>query len=150
MKAVIQRCKNASVIVEGNIVGKIANGLLVLLGVYEADTKDMAELLSKKVAALRIFSDSENKMNLSVGDIGGSILVVSNFTLCADTKKGNRPSFTLAMEPNGANNMYEYFCDCLNGYGIPVEKGQFGADMEVNMCGDGPITIVLDTDTWKR
>jgi D-tyrosyl-tRNA(Tyr) deacylase len=150
MKAVIQRCIKASVVADGNPAGSIENGLLVLVGVSENDTEAEAELLAKKVSALRIFSDENDKMNLSVFDVNGKVLAVSNFTLCADTKKGNRPSYTLAMEPNEANRLYEKFCDYIVANGVSVEKGVFGADMQISMIGDGPITIVLDTDTWSK
>ena len=150
MKAVIQRCLSASVIADGVPAGSIQNGLLILLGVNEKDTLYEAELLANKVSALRIFTDENDKMNLSVSDVKGSILAVSNFTLCADTKKGNRPSFIAAMEPVEANNLYEKFCQKIVDNGIPVEKGVFGADMQVSMVGDGPITIVLDTDIWSK
>lgn len=150
MKAVIQRCIKASVVADGNPAGSIENGLLVLVGVSENDTEAEAELLAKKVSALRIFSDENDKMNLSVFDVNGKVLAVSNFTLCADTKKGNRPSYTLAMEPNEANRLYERFCDYIVANGVLVEKGVFGADMQISMIGDGPITIVLDTDTWSK
>ena len=150
MKAVIQRCKSALVTVEGNVAGKIDKGILVLLGVYENDTNECAEILAKKTANLRIFNDEEDKMNLSVTDVKGSALVVSNFTLCADAKKGTRPSYSHAMKPDLANSMYEYFCKCLSEYNIPIEKGVFGAEMQVDMCGDGPVTIVLDTDIWVK
>lgn len=150
MKAVIQRVVSSSVVADGQPAGSIEKGLLVLLGVTQEDTEKEAELLAKKVAALRIFTDENDKMNLSVLDVGGSVLVVSNFTLCADTKKGNRPSFTFAMEPNMANQLYEKFCDCIEVENIPVQKGVFGAEMQVSMVGDGPITIVLDTDIWSK
>lgn len=150
MKAVIQRCLKASVIADGVPAGSIENGLLVLVGVSEKDTEAEAELLAKKVSALRIFSDENDKMNLSVIDVKGKVLAVSNFTLCADTKKGNRPSYTLAMEPNEANRLYEKFCDFVSLNGVSVEKGVFGADMQISMVGDGPITIVLDTDIWSK
>lgn len=150
MKAVIQRCLSSSVIADGNPAGSIEKGLLVLLGVTEEDTSAEAELLAKKVAALRIFTDENDKMNLSVLDVGGSVLAVSNFTLCADTKKGNRPSFTLAMEPVKANELYEEFCNLIQNSGVNVQKGVFGADMQVSMVGDGPVTIVLDTDIWSK
>ena len=150
MKAVIQRCLSASVIADGIPAGSINNGLLILLGVNEEDTSSEAELLAKKVSALRIFTDENDKMNLSVQDIKGSILAVSNFTLCADSKKGNRPSFTAAMEPIKANELYEEFCAEIEKNGIPVQKGVFGADMQVSMVGDGPVTIVLDTDIWSK
>lgn len=150
MKAVIQRCISASVIADGNPAGSINKGLLVLVGVTEADTSAEAELLANKVSALRIFTDDNDKMNLSVADVGGSILAVSNFTLCADSRKGNRPSFSAAMEPNSANDLYEEFCKRIESNGIPVQKGVFGADMQVSMVGDGPVTIVLDTDIWSK
>lgn len=150
MKAVIQRCSEASVTVEGTVSGAIGQGLLVLLGVGEGDTAAAAELMAAKIAALRIFTDAEDKMNLSVREVGGKVLAVSNFTLMADSKKGNRPSFIGAMRPEGANALYEHFCKALAEAGVPVETGVFGADMQVNMVGDGPVTIILDTDTWMR
>lgn len=150
MKAVIQRVLSSSVIADSEPAGNIQKGLLVLLGVTETDTSSEAELLADKVSALRIFTDENDKMNLSVSDVSGSILAVSNFTLCADSKKGNRPSFSSAMEPNKANELYEEFCSHIAGKGIKVEKGVFGADMQVSMVGDGPVTIVLDTDIWRK
>lgn len=148
MKAVIQRCKNASVIVENKTVGKIECGLLVFVGIFNNDTKKAAEILAGKIVNLRVFSDDNDKMNLSVLNTGGSVLVVSNFTLCADTKKGTRPSYSHAMIPDKANEMYEYFCKCLENKGVKTEKGVFGADMQVNAQGDGPVTVILDTDIW--
>ena len=151
MKAVIQRVKNAQVTVENETVGKIGEGFLILLGVFESDTKAEAELLAKKTAMLRIFCDYEDKMNLSLLDVGGEALVVSNFTLCADTKKGNRPSFINAMEPVGADELYRYYCEQLKENGVKrVETGRFRAEMEVSLINDGPITLVLDTDTWCK
>lgn len=151
MKAVIQRVKNAQVTVENETVGKIGEGFLILLGVFESDTKAEAELLAKKTAMLRIFCDDEDKMNLSLLDVGGEALVVSNFTLCADTKKGNRPSFINAMEPVGADELYRYYCEQLKENGVKrVETGRFRAEMEVSLINDGPITLVLDTDTWCK
>ena len=150
MKAVVQRCLSASVIADGKPAGSIKKGLLILLGVNEEDTSAEAEILAKKVAALRIFTDENDKMNLSLNDVEGSILAVSNFTLCADSKKGNRPSFTTAMEPIRANELYEEFCFAVQSYGVAVEKGVFGADMQISMVGDGPVTIVLDTDIWSK
>ena len=151
MKAVIQRVKNARVTVENETVGKIGEGFLILLGVFESDTKAEAELLAKKTAMLRIFCDDEDKMNLSLLDVGGEALVVSNFTLCADTKKGNRPSFINAMEPVGADELYRYYCEQLKEKGVKrVETGRFRAEMEVSLINDGPITLVLDTDTWCK
>jgi D-tyrosyl-tRNA(Tyr) deacylase len=124
---------------------------LVLLGVFEEDTAEDTEILAKKTANLRIFCDSEDKMNLSVLDENGEVLVVSNFTLCADTKKGNRPSFTPAKTPAEANREYERFCTLLSENGVKgVEKGSFGADMKVELVNDGPVTIVLDTEIWRK
>ena len=150
MKAVIQRCLSASVVADGKPAGNINKGLLILLGVTGEDTVAEAELLAKKVSALRIFTDENDKMNLSVADINGSMLAVSNFTLCADSRKGNRPSFSGAMEPVKANKLYEKFCAEIENAGIPTQKGVFGADMQVSMVGDGPVTIVLDTDIWRK
>ncbi len=151
MKAVIQRVSRAEVTVGDETVGRVGAGLLVLLGVHESDTEKQATLLAEKTAHLRIFCDAEDKMNLSVQDIGGDILVVSNFTLCADTKKGNRPSFIHAMEPVKADELYRFYCEELLRLGIcRVEKGRFRAEMNVSLVNDGPITVVLDTDTWCR
>ena len=151
MKAIIQRVSGASVSVEGKTVGSVGYGFLVLLGVTNEDTCEQAELLSKKTAALRVFRDDEDKMNLSLLDVDGEALVISNFTLCADTKKGNRPSFVNAMEPVRANKLYDYYCDCLKQNGVKkIEKGVFGADMTLSITGIGPVTITLDTDTWRK
>lgn len=151
MRAVIQRVTSSNVVVEGKTVGSIGQGLNVLLGVMQGDTRANAELLAGKVARLRIFEDENCKMNLSVTDIDGEILVVSQFTLCADIKKGNRPSFTPSAAPQEANALYEYFCECLLQNGVcKVEKGVFAADMAVGIANDGPVTIVMDTDIWMR
>jgi D-tyrosyl-tRNA(Tyr) deacylase len=151
MKAIIQRVSSASVSVDGVVRGSAEQGFLVLLGVTEGDSEKEAELLARKTAALRIFCDSEDKMNLSLTDIGGDALVVSNFTLCADTKKGNRPSFINAMAPDRANELYEYYCEELKKNGVKrVEKGVFGADMKIAINADGPVTITLDTDIWSK
>lgn len=151
MKAVIQRVKNAEVSVDGKTIGEIGEGLLVLLGVYDDDQGFDTEILAAKVAALRIFCDENDKMNLSVKDIDGEVLVISNFTLCADTKKGNRPSFTLAKAPDEAEKEYERFCELLLENGVKrVEKGSFGADMKVSLLNDGPVTIILDTAIWRK
>ncbi len=151
MKACIQRVSFASVKVDGKTVGKIEKGLLVLLGVVNGDGKEQAELLAQKTANLRIFCDDNDKMNLSLLDIGGQALAISQFTLCANTKKGNRPFFEYAMEPNGANQLYEYYCECLEKCGVKtVEKGVFGASMAVELLNDGPVTINLDTDIWRK
>ena len=151
MKAVVQRVASASVRVEGNTVGEIDKGLLVLLGVTKEDTEEDAQILSKKIAAMRIFTDENDKMNLSVKDIGGSVLVISNFTLCADIRKGTRPSFDPAMPPTEANRLYEYFCEGLSEQeNLPVEKGVFGAEMKVELLNDGPVTLTLDSTLWRK
>ena len=147
MKCVIQRVLSSAVSVDGNIVGEIQKGFLILLGVAEGDTEADAEKLAKKISLMRVFEDSEGKMNLSVQDIGGEILVVSQFTLCADCKKGNRPSFVGAMRPEGATRLYELFMALLKDNGVKkVDHGIFGADMKVSLVNDGPVTIILDTE----
>lgn len=151
MKAVIQRVANAGVSVDGSVVGEIEKGLLVLLGIEQSDSEEDAVLLARKIANLRIFCDEEDKMNLSLLDISAAALVISNFTLCADTKKGNRPSFINAMEPHNADKLYRFFCEELKNNGvIKIETGVFGADMKVNLINDGPITLVLDTQIWRK
>ncbi len=151
MKAVIQRVKNANVTVDGKTVGEIDQGFLILLGVAQGDTQEDAQLLAAKVAKLRVFEDENEKMNLSLTDIDGEALVVSQFTLCADCKKGNRPSFTSSAPPDVANNLYEYFSGLLLENGIrKVENGIFGADMKVSLLNDGPVTIILDTEIWRK
>lgn len=146
MKAVIQRVTECTVTVDGNITGQIGNGFLVLLGVEQEDTKIQAEKLSAKIAGLRIFTDENDKMNLSLADIGGGVLVVSNFTLCANCRKGRRPNFEAAARPETAEPLYEYFCECMHKNGVEVvEKGIFGADMKVSLLNDGPVTLVIDT-----
>ena len=151
MKAVIQRVKNARVDVDGKTVGKVGEGYMILLGVVEGDTEKEAELLARKTASLRIFTDDDDKMNLSILDVDGEILVVSQFTLCADVKKGNRPSFTDSAKPEEADRLYEYFCQQLKTNGVrKVEKGIFGAHMEVSLLNNGPVTILYDTDIWSK
>ena len=151
MRAVIQRVKSASVCVEGKTVGQIEQGLLVLLGVMQGDTAEEAEVLAAKTARLRIFEDENEKMNLSVTDVGGEVLVVSQFTLCADCKKGNRPSFTPSASPPEADSLYRQYSSLLTVSGVRnVENGVFGADMQVSLLNDGPVTIILDTDLWKK
>lgn len=151
MKAIIQRVAHASVKVDNEIVGAIEKGFMILLGVGKDDTEKEAELLASKVANLRIFCDEADKMNLSLLDTGGEALVISNFTLCADSKKGNRPSFINAKEPVEANALYEKFCLFLKENGVKkVAKGIFGADMKVELLNDGPVTIILDTDIWRK
>lgn len=151
MKAIIQRVANAKVDVDSKTVGNIGQGFIILLGICDSDTESSAELLARKTAALRIFCDENDKMNLSLLDVGGEALVISNFTLCADTKKGNRPSFINAMEPQKANKLYNYYCEKLKENGVKnIEKGIFGADMKVSLLNDGPVTIVLDTEIWEK
>ena len=151
MKAVIQRVKCADVSVDGKTVGKIDKGYMILLGVVEGDTVECAELLAAKVSKLRVFEDENGKMNLSVLDVGGEALVVSQFTLCADCKKGNRPSFTSSAHPEIANDLYLKFSQLLRDNGISkVENGIFGADMQGSLINDGPVTIIFDTDTWRK
>lgn len=147
MVALIQRTDGAQVKVDGNIVGKIDGGLAVFLGVFEKDSEAECDFLARKIANLRVFCDENDKMNLSLLDTGGSVLCISNFTLCANARKGNRPSYDEAMRPDGANALYERFCEKLRENGInKVEKGVFGAEMKVLVSNDGPISIVLDTD----
>ena len=151
MKAVFQRVTEASVTVENEQIGAIENGVLLLVGVCEGDTEQEAALLAKKVAELRVFCDDEGKMNLSVLDIGGSVLAVSQFTLCANTSRGRRPDFMGAAKPSVAQPLFDYFVACLQQNGVgDVQTGQFGADMQVRLLNDGPVTILLDTDTWKK
>ena len=151
MKAIVQRINRAKCIADGEFSGEVNKGLLILLGVHENDTDAEAELLAKKVSNLRIFTDENDKMNLSVLDICGGILTVSNFTLCADTKKGNRPSYIEAKAPDEANRLYEYFMKCLEDNGVKdLSHGKFGADMQIDTELDGPVTIILDTDTWSK
>ena len=149
MKAVIQRVRNASVEIDGKTVGKIGNGLLVLLGVAAGDTETDIALLARKIVNLRIFSDEAGKMNLSVKDINGEILVVSQFTLLANCRHGNRPDFLASADPKIANEYYECFKALLGEEVRRVESGIFGADMQVSLLNDGPVTILLDTDNLK-
>ena len=146
MKLVVQRVKNASVEVEGKKVGSIEKGYLVLLGVTHTDTKETADYLVKKLCNLRVFEDENGKMNLNIKQVGGSLLIVSQFTLYGDCSEGNRPSFINAAKPEMANELYEYFCDkCLEN-SIKVERGIFGADMKVSLLNDGPVTIILERE----
>ena len=147
MKLVIQRVTKASVTVDSNVIGKIDKGFLVLIGICEDDTKDIADKMVDKMIKLRIFDDAEGKTNLSLNDVGGSLLLVSQFTLYADCKKGNRPSFLKAGNPEFANQMYEYIIEKAKTYeNIKVERGEFGADMKVELLNDGPFTIILDSN----
>ena len=146
MKIVLQRVKNASVSVDGKIIGDIGKGYLALLGVSNTDTKEIADKLSDKISKLRIFEDENGKTNLSASDVGGEILIVSQFTLYADCKKGNRPSFTNAGSPELANELYEYFIEICKPKFKKVAHGEFGADMQVSLVNDGPFTVILDSD----
>nr|WP_307774786.1 D-aminoacyl-tRNA deacylase [uncultured Cetobacterium sp.] len=149
MRAVVQRVKNASVTVDGNIVGKIEQGFLVLLGVTHNDTIKEVEWLSKKIADLRVFNDSDDKMNLGLKDINGEMLVISQFTLYGNCIKGRRPSFIDAARPDHANELYEKFLDSCKNMDIKTEAGVFGADMKVELLNDGPVTLVIDTNDVK-
>lgn len=143
MKAVIQRVKNASVTIEGNLYSSIDAGMLILFCVEKADTQDMLEWMANKVVSLRFFEDDNCKMNKSIKDVNGEILVVSQFTLAADCKKGTRPSFDNAESPDKANSMYERFVELLSQQGITVKTGKFAAMMDVSLVNDGPVTFVL-------
>lgn len=144
MKAVIQRVSSASVRVDGQTVGSIDRGYLVLLGVAAGDTPELADKIVRKLVGLRIFEDECGKINRSITDIGGQLLIVSQFTLCADTSRGNRPGFSGTADPETANALYEYFSKKCREAGLPVETGIFGAHMEVALCNDGPFTIILE------
>ena len=147
MKFVIQRVKRANVKVDNEIIGAIDKGFMVLIGISNEDTKEIADKMVDKMIKLRIFEDSEGKTNLSLNDVGGELLLVSQFTLYADCKKGNRPSFLKAGDPTFANEMYEYVIGkCKTYEGLKVERGKFGADMKVELINDGPFTIILDSD----
>jgi D-tyrosyl-tRNA(Tyr) deacylase len=149
MRAVIQRVSEASVEVEGQIVGRTGMGLLVLLGVGQGDGAEEARLLAEKTVGLRIFADVEGKFNRSLLDVGGGALVISQFTLYADTRKGRRPSFTDAAHPDLAAPLVLAYAEALRGCGVPVATGVFGALMRVALVNDGPVTIILDSETWK-
>ena len=145
MKFLIQRVKKASVEVDGKIVGKINQGFLVLIGICDEDNEETADILIKKMIKLRIFQDEAGKMNLNLRDVKGELLLVSQFTLYADCKKGNRPSFTKSAKFEEANKLYEYIINECKKTEINVETGIFGADMKVNLINDGPVTIILDS-----
>ena len=145
MRAVVQRVKHAKVTVDGNTVGAIDHGLLVYLGVGDSDTDKDLEYLVQKVAGLRIFPDDQHHMNRSVKEVGGAALVISQFTLMGDVRRGKRPSFTTAMMPEKADTYYRRFCDRLVAIGVPTEQGIFGAMMDVTTTNEGPVTILLDS-----
>ncbi len=146
MRAIIQRVTRARVAVASRVAGEIQTGVLILLGVGRADTPESAEYLAEKIANLRIFADHAGKMNRSLVEIGGSALVVSQFTLYGDTRGGRRPSYIQAASPEEANRLYEEFVRCLRSFGVPVETGVFQAHMEVELINDGPVTILLDSE----
>lgn len=145
MKFVIQRVSHASVTVENQVIGEIGTGFLVLIGIAKDDNKEVADKLLKKLLGLRIFEDAQGKTNLSLYDVNGGLLLVSQFTLYADCKKGNRPSFINAGEPDKANEIYEYIISCCKEQIDIVETGSFGADMKVELLNEGPFTIILDS-----
>ncbi len=146
MRIVLQRVERASVAVDGEVIGRIGKGFLLLVGVADTDTKEIADKMVNKIGKLRIFEDENGKTNLSLKDVGGEMLVISQFTLYADCKKGNRPSFVKAGSPQLAEELYEYAADRCRDYVDKVERGRFGADMKVELLNDGPFTIILDSD----
>ncbi len=150
MKAVLQRVTHAEVAVDGQTVGSCGNGFMILLGIAVGDTQKEAELLCKKIVNLRVFEDDAGKMNRSILDIDGEMLVISQFTLMANCRHGNRPDFLASAKPNEAIPLYEYFKQLASASVRRVESGVFGADMKVSLLNDGPVTIVLDTDTLKK
>ncbi len=148
MRVLLQRVRHASVTIDGMIHGKIDQGFLVLVGITHEDDASIVEKLAKKTAELRVFEDESGKMNLSLADIQGKILSISQFTLYADCKKGRRPGFEKAAKPIQAEPLYNYYNECLRSYGISVETGIFGADMKVELLNDGPVTILFDSAEW--
>lgn len=146
MKAVLTRVRSASVEIDGNCVGKIGQGFLILLGVGPEDNEEKCRYLAEKALGLRVFEDENGKMNRSLADVSGQVLVVSQFTLYGNCRKGRRPSFTDAANPELGNRLYEYFLKCCEDLGYPPQHGQFGADMKVSSVNDGPVTLILDTD----
>lgn len=150
MRAILQRVTHASVTIDGAVSGEIGTGFLILLGVGPQDTAEEALYLAKKCVGLRVFSDEDDKMNLALADVGGKLLVISQFTLFADCRKGKRPNFSGAAKGDQAKELYEYFVACCRGLGVETQTGEFGADMKVELCNDGPVTIILDTDEMIR
>ena len=151
MKAILQRVSRASVSIDGAVAGSIDKGFLILLGVTQEDDAAEAAVLAKKISGLRVFTDENDKMNLSLADVDGGVLVISNFTLCADCTHGRRPSFIAAARPEQAEPLYELFCEELSKNGVTqVEKGVFGADMQVSLINDGPVTIEINSKDLKR
>ena len=150
MRAVIQRVSHASVKIDGNVNGQVGRGFLILLGVGAEDDEKDAELLAAKISKLRIFEDENEKMNLALGDVGGGVLVISNFTLYADYHHGNRPNFLLSAPPEKAERLYEYFIENIKTSVEDVQTGVFGADMQVDLLNDGPVTIVMDSEVLRK
>lgn len=150
MRAVVQRVTGADVAIAGETVGAIERGFMVLVCAMRGDTEAEADLMAAKIAKLRVFRDAEGRMNLAIGDVGGAVLAISQFTLAADTSRGNRPGFSTAAEPDTGERLYDRFCASLRAQGLTVETGRFGAEMAVRLVNDGPVTIMLDTDTWRK
>ena len=146
MRAVLTRVKSASVAIDGETVGSIGQGFLILLGVGPEDTEETARFLAEKALKLRVFEDENQKMNLGLEQVGGQVLVVSQFTLYGNCRKGRRPSFTEAAPPELGNRLHEYFLECCTQLGYPPQHGRFGADMQVSSVNDGPVTLILDTE----
>ena len=145
MKALLQRVSSSKVVVKGRVVGQINKGLLVFIGIEKKDDIISSDKMIKKILSYRVFSDSDDKMNLSVGDINGDLLIISQFTLAADTKNGTRAGFSTAMPPKEAENLYNYFLEKTKSMGVIIESGIFGADMKVSLVNDGPVTFLLET-----
>ncbi len=150
MKAVFQRVSRASVSVDSNVIGEIDKGVMLLVGIAPTDTTHEADVLAQKVAGMRVFCDENDKMNLSVLDIKGSVLAISQFTLLANIAHGRRPDFFGAAPKEHAAPLFDYFCDALCRTGVAVQTGAFGEHMEVSLVNDGPVTIMMDTDIWKK
>ncbi len=148
MKVVVQRVSEASVTIDGEVHGKINQGYLLLVGIQDSDNEEVIRKMADKIYRMRIFVDENDKMNLSLSQVGGEILSISQFTLYADCKKGNRPSFSLAGKPEHAKKMYLYFNEYMRSLGVKVDEGIFGADMKVRLLNDGPVTILLDSKEW--
>ena len=150
MIAVVQRVDHSQVVVDGSVIGKSDKGFMVLLGVAAEDDAADARVLSQKLVKLRIFTDENDKMNLSIRDVGGNMLIISQFTLLADTSHGNRPSFIGAGSPAHAKELYEYFVELVRAEGVHVETGEFGAHMEVSLLNNGPVTLILNSANYKK
>ena len=145
MRLIVQRVRNAQVIIEAEVVGRVGTGFMILVGIGHDDTTEDAEFLARKTAGLRVFDDAEGKMNLSLADVGGACLAISQFTFYGDCKKGNRPSYVASAPPEVAEPLYEQYVDALRGHGVHVETGVFGGDMLVELANDGPVTLILES-----